>query len=258
MSDDDGLFDAVWPGPDDGDAPAATGGGDEPIASTSMSRLRERAGRVLAGVLALLLVLPVVAWAVDTLVFSTLGDDVADAVPELADAVALVSMRGCDGVNGSGSGFATTYDGRPAVVTNRHVVEGAAVVGVRTLRGSSGPDVVEVLLAPGEDVAVLVLDQPLGTELQLGRRPAVGERVRLVGFPGARPVTSAGEVVDTDRTRTVLDLAADPGASGAPLVDTEDRVVGQVVARTPDGRAVAIPVDRVAAAIGEVVPAPPC
>lgn len=257
MSDDDDLFDAVWPGPDDHDAPVP-GGGDERIASTSMSRLRDRAGRVLAGVLALLLVLPVVAWAVDTIVFSALGEDVADAAPELADAVALVSMRGCDGVNGTGSGFATTVDGRPAVITNRHVVAGAAVVGVRTLRGTSGPDVVEVLLAPGEDVAVLVLDEPLGAELRLGRRPTVGERLRLVGFPGARPVTSTGEVVDDDRTRMVLDLPADPGASGAPLVDTEDRVVAQVVARTPDGDAVAIPIDRVAAAVGDVVPAPPC
>lgn len=233
-------------------------GGRPTTASGPMTWLRESAGAVLAVALAALLVLPVVAWGVDTLLFQRRGAGVAEAVPALADAVALVNRRGCDGAAGSGSGFAITHEGRPAVVTNRHVVGAAAAVGVRTLDGAAGPDVVEVLLAPSEDVAVLVLDEPIGDALAFGRPPAVGDEVRLVGFPGARPITSAGAVAAGDDRRVVLDLPADPGASGAPLVDDDGRVVAQVVARTPEGDGVAIPIDRVAAALRDVVPAPSC
>lgn len=252
MSDDGGAPLGPFLGGDDGERDDAT------TASTPMARLLDRAGRVLAGMLAVMLVLPVAAWAVDTLIFSRLGEGVAEAAPALADAVALVNRRGCDGRTGSGSGFAVTYEGRPAVVTNRHVVESSAVVGVRTLSGGAGPDVVEVLLSQIDDVAVLVLDRPLGAELALGRPATIGDQVRLVGFPGARPVTSTGRVSDSDNRRMLLDVEVDPGASGAPLVDDRDRVVAQVVARTEDGLGVAIPAGRLGSALRRLQPAAPC
>lgn len=223
-----------------------------------MTSMRDSAGQLLAILLAVLLVVPAGAWAIDVWVFSARGDRVAQAVPELADAVALVTRLGCDGTTGTGSGFAVSVDGRPAVITNRHVVRDASGVGLRTLSGTAGPDVVEVLLAPREDVAVLVLAEPLGSELTLGEPPRVGDEVRLVGFPGARPVTSAGTVADVRRARAVLDVEVDAGASGAPLVDADGDVVAQVVARTTDGRGVAILVDDLASAITEVEPAPGC
>lgn len=249
----DGGVPGPWAGSPD---PAPTDDGVAP--STSMSRLRDRGGRALALIIAATMLLPIGAWAIDSLVFAALGEDVAEAAPGLADGVALVSRRGCDGSTGSGSGFAVDLDGTPAVVTNRHVVERAAAVGIRTLDGRAGPDVTDVLLSTSDDVAVLVLEEPLDGALRIGSRPALGDRLRLVGFPGARPVTSAGDVVDVDARRIQLDLRADPGASGAPLVDDDDAVVAQVVARTPDGDAVAIPVDVVGAALRSVVPAPDC
>lgn len=231
---------------------------DEELPSTPMTRLREGGGKLLAVVLAVFLVLPAGAWLVDTVAFNREGARVADAVPELADAVALVTRLGCDGTAGTGSGFAIEFDGGPALVTNRHVVQGAASVGLRTLAGGPGPEVTEVLLSTAEDVAVLRLDAPLGASLGLGPDPRPGDEVRVVGFPGARPITTTGEVLDASGRRIVLDFEVGAGASGAPVVDADGDVVAQVVARRGDGLGVATAGSSVAAGLDALVPAPDC
>lgn len=223
-----------------------------------MTQLRERGGRVIAVLLALFLVLPAGAWLIDTIAFNRQGARVADAVPELANAVALVTRLGCNGGASTGSGFAIEYEGQPALVTNRHVVLGAASIGLRTLDGGPGPAVTRVLVAPDEDVAVLVLTEGLGSSLGLGPAPRSGDEVRLVGFPGARPITTEGTVADTSRSRILLGFDVGPGASGAPVVDGDGTVVAQVVARRSDGSGIAIPAPAVADGIASVVPAPEC
>lgn len=231
---------------------------EEPPPRTPMTRLRERGGRVIAVLLALFLVVPAGAWLVDTVTFNRQGARVAEAVPELADAVALVTRLGCDGTAGTGSGFAIEYEGGPALVTNRHVVLGAASVGLRTLDGGPGPGVEEVLVSPEQDVAVLRLAAPLGSTLTLGPDPRDGADVRVVGFPGARPITSQGVVDDADGDRVILGFEVGPGSSGAPVVDEEGAVVAQVVARRGDGAGVATRSSAVGDGIASVVPAPPC
>lgn len=231
---------------------------EEPTPNTPMTQLVERGGRVLAVLLAILLVVPAGAWLVETVSFNREGAEVAEAVPELADAVALVQRLGCDGTSGTGSGFAITHDGQPALVTNRHVVLDAAQVGLRTLAGGPGPEVTRVLVSPDEDVAVLVLSEALGSTLGLGDAPRTGDEVRLVGFPGARPITTPGAVQDSSRNRIALDFAVGPGSSGAPLVDDRGTVVAQVVARRTDGSGIAIPAPAVTDAIASVVEAPGC
>lgn len=231
---------------------------DEPEATTTMTRLRDRAGRGIAVLLAVLLVVPIGAWAIDGLDFRRQGNDVADAVPALADAVVLVTNLACDGRNGTGSGFVVDLGGQRVVLTNRHVVEGSARVSLRTLDGSRGPTVTGVRISATEDVAVLELDGDPGTPLPLAAPPSVGDAVRLVGFPGARPITTAGEVAASRGDRVLLSMPVDGGASGAPVVDGDDRVVAQVVARTRDGSGVAIPVDRVRDAALGARPAPGC
>lgn len=248
MTDDHGPV-----GPPDAQPPL-----EDELPDTPMVQLRERGGKVLAVVLAVLLVVPAGAWLLDTLAFNREGAAVADAVPELADAVALVQRLGCDGTSGTGSGFAVTYDGEPALVTNRHVVDGASQVGLRTLAGGPGPAVTRVLLSTRQDVAVLVLDEPLGSMLGVGSAPAPGDPVRLVGFPGARPITTSGAVEDVRGDRIVLDFPVGPGSSGAPVVDEDGSVVAQVVARTSDGAGVAIAAPAVAAGIDALVEAPSC
>ncbi len=242
--------------PSDPGAPPAWAQEEAP--DTPLIQLRDRAGRVLALVLAVFLVVPGGAWLLDTVAFNRRGAEVAEAVPGLADAVALVTRSGCDGSSATGSGFAIEYEGGPALVTNRHVVQGAASVGLRTLAGGPGPAVIEVLLAPAEDVAVLVLDEPLGSALELADAPAPGDEVRLVGFPGARPITTAGAVQDATATRVLLDFAVGPGASGAPVVDATGAVVAQVVARRSDGSGVAIAAPAVAEGVRTAVTAPAC
>lgn len=247
MTDPDDPF-AAWRDTEDPDARRSSG----------MQRLRERGGRAIAVVLALFLVLPAGAWLVDSLVFRARAGEVAQAVPELADAVALVTRRGCDGSVSTGSGFAVQLASGPALVTNRHVVEEASTIGLRTLAGDPGPGVSAVLASPSEDVAVLLLEEPLGSQLVIGPSVLSGDEVRLVGFPGARPVTTAGTVLDVDGPRALLDIPVGGGASGAPLVDRDGRVAAQVVARTSDGNGVAITAPAVLDAIRDARPVPDC
>lgn len=225
---------------------------------TPMGQLRERGGRVIAVVLAIFLVVPAGAWLVETVAFNRQGAEVAEDVPDLADTVALVQRLGCDGSSGTGSGFAITHAGQPALVTNRHVVLDAARVGLRTLAGGPGPAVTRVLVSPDEDVAVLLLSEALGSTLGLGDAPRTGDEVRLVGFPGARPITTPGTVAGSSGNRVALDFEVGPGSSGAPVVDDRGTVVAQVVARRADGSGIAIPAPAVAAAIDSVVEAPGC
>lgn len=231
---------------------------DEDEVTTPLSRMRDNAGKALAVLLAVLLVVPAGAWLADELAFRRAGDEVAEAAPALADAVVLISNLACDGRNGTGSGFATELDGRPVVLTNRHVVEGASRVSLRTLDGDPGPSVTAVLLSDDDDVAVLELDAALPSSLALAPAPVVDDPVRLVGFPGARPITSSGEVDEVGGARLLLSMQVDGGASGAPVVDADDRVVAQVVARTPEGAGVAIPAPVVARAAAGARPAPGC
>ena len=113
---------------------------------------------------------------------------------------------------------AITYDGRPALVTNRHVVLGAASVGLRELDGGPGPAVTDVLVSPRQDVAVLLLDEPLGSTLGIGAAPAAGDPVRVVGFPGARPITTAGAVEEAGAPRVAVPTSAVVSRDGKDVV----------------------------------------
>ncbi len=230
---------------------------------TTSSRLFRRFGPWLAVLVAIALVLPVGGWVFDELGFRASGDAVVAQLgedAELADALLLVRSVGCGGALASGTAFAVDLGDGPVVVTNRHVVEGSRSVGVRPLDGGPAVTVEDHRLSTIADVAVLDLADPgaVTAVLVRGETPSVGDEVRLVGFPAARPFTTDGAVAAVDPARLLLELRTDPGASGSPVVDTDGRVVGQVFARTEDGHGVATPVDRLSHAVSEAVPAPPC
>lgn len=250
--------------PDDPDDPEGPDDPDDLAGyDTPFSRLVSHARGWLALVVAVALVLPLGGWLFDELRFRSSGDEVeqrlgADA--PLTDALLLVRVSTCAGGSSSGSAFVIDLGDGPVVVTNRHVVDDAATVGVRPLDGGPALSVANVRVSDLADVAVLELvdAEALSATLVAGASAAVGDPVRLVGFPSARPFTTDGTVVSVDAQRMLVDLRTDPGASGSPVVDSEGRVVGQVFARTGEGQGVATTIARLAEAVEEARAAPGC
>lgn len=148
---------------------------------------------------------------------------------------------------GSGSGYIIDADGR--VVTNNHVVEGAASLQVVFMDGTT-VDATLVGADPYQDVAVLKLDLQSGQELpgivSFGDSSTVrvGDTVIAIGSPYgeyANTVT-AGIVNATDRSLDTgygflmpnlvqHDAEIYPGNSGGPLLNTDGDVIGMNVAK---------------------------
>jgi hypothetical protein len=234
---------------------------------TPMTRLLRPIRALLAAALALGLLVPAVAWLADELDFRRGSAEVVATVEgeltgvDAGATVLVVRTVGCAGGGGSGSAFVVTTPRGPALVTNRHVVERAGQVGVRTLDGDSEVRVVAVRVAAGADVAVLEVEDPqlLPPPLVVSdAAAAIGDRVRVVGFPAARPFTAAGEVTASAGDRLLVDVAVAPGASGSPVVAGDGTVVGQVRAVTAGGEALATPAAALTRAIATAQPHQPC
>lgn len=232
-----------------------------------MSRLSAHGRRWLAAVVAALLIVPAGAWLVAEISFrrsgaavvATLGGELEGAA--VADTVLLVRAVGCAGTSRSGSAFVVATDDGQALLTNRHVVADSRTVGVRSIDGSTEVRVTGVRVSTSADVAVLEVAEPGDLPPALALRaatPAVGEAVRLVGFPAATPFTTEGVVAAATSTQVLLDLEVDAGASGSPVVDVQGQVVGQVFGVLEDGRGVATPTDVLVGAIADARPTTPC
>lgn len=168
--------------------------------------------------------------------------------PEVVDRITAstvnVEATGC-GRQYEGSGFAIREG---LVVTNAHVVAGADVVGVRRPDGSVLEGRV-VSFDDDRDLALVRVDGLGQAPLPLARA-SEGQEAVTVGYPGGQdtprpqPVTvrqirnAVGrDIYGQDQTeREVLFLAARlaRGDSGAPVADTEGRVIGVVFAISPD------------------------
>jgi S1-C subfamily serine protease len=140
----------------------------------------------------------------------------------------------------AGTGFRLL--GTNLVLTNAHVVEGAARLLVRTSTDEVSAGV--VIADRANDVAILRL-APTASDasggLTLGESHAVrqGDRVWSLGYPlagllGDAPVLSEGTVTSVvgpggDPRLFQISAPAQPGSSGSPLFDSRGRVVGLVV-----------------------------
>jgi S1-C subfamily serine protease len=154
---------------------------------------------------------------------------------------------GCDSVS-SGSGFAIAEH---VFVTNRHVVDGAALLQVLTYDGRDirVNAVGAVVVA---DLALVWTKESLPAQLQFApSNPPVGAEVIVVGYPlGGELTTTSGQVLQYGRDPLGLspllmmynDAPIEHGSSGSPLVDSSGRLVGVAYAGG-GGQYFAVPVE---------------
>ena len=159
------------------------------------------------------------------------------------------------------------------ILTNLHVVAGAARITVNFADGSESEASV-VSLQPENDLAVLqahtIPDDLHAATMRSTSGLAPGDAVLAVGFPfGIGPSASQGVVSGLKRefrspegqrilTNLIqFDAAANPGNSGGPLVTMDGHVVGIVTAimnpnqqRTFIGIGFAVPIENAAAGAG--------
>jgi S1-C subfamily serine protease len=172
---------------------------------------------------------------------------------------------GCQGV-GTGSGFALAPD---LLITNRHVLAGAAVLEVSTWDGRTYEISASAVGRLG-DLGIAVVEGRLPLVGHFGRPPRPRALVTAVGYPLGGPLRlSHGVVVDRvdgghlGIPGAVVRLTARvrPGNSGGPLLNRNGRIAGIVYAIERSTRyGLAIPVDtlRRLARIGGFESVPPC
>lgn len=166
----------------------------------------------------------------------------ADVYREVSDGVVRIDADLCED-GGVGTGF--LVDPRHAV-TASHVVAGSTSLSVSSGDATVGGAVVG--FDEENDLALVELERALDGHLFefAAATPAVGDPVGLIGYPLGEPLSlSTGTVSGLDRTIPVpgsqiegliqTDVAANPGNSGGPLLDTDGAVIGVLLAGRADG-----------------------
>jgi putative serine protease PepD len=171
----------------------------------------------------------------------------ANALPS----VVTIKVKGADGA-GTGSGFVIDHQGH--ILTNNHVVAGAAGGGSITIELSDGSEV-EATIAGRDgsyDLAVLKIGRTDLPPLTMGvsKDVVVGDPVIAVGAPLGlestvtsgivsalnRPVSPGGDGDQQSFINAIqTDAAINPGNSGGPLLDLQGHVIGvnSAIARVP-------------------------
>ncbi|HEX4337458.1 MAG TPA: trypsin-like peptidase domain-containing protein [Polyangiaceae bacterium] len=174
---------------------------------------------------------------------------------------------------GSGSGFVWDRDGH--VVTNFHVVQGAASMTV-TLQDHRTFEATVVGVEPRKDIAVLLIKAPrdalfpIQVPPEKARRLEVGQKTLAIGNPFGldqtlttgvvsaigREVQGIGGVAIRDMVQT--DAAINPGNSGGPLLDSSGRLIGMntmIFSRSgaSAGIGFAVPVSSIARVVPQII-----
>ncbi|MCB9413413.1 MAG: trypsin-like peptidase domain-containing protein [Actinobacteria bacterium] len=169
------------------------------------------------------------------------GDSIADIADRMLPTVVSIEEQGAGGT-GTGSGFIIREDGY--IVTNNHVVEGAADSGTLTVQFDDGTTKAAEIVGrnPAYDLAVIKVEADGLPVASIGNSDSieVGDTVVALGSPlGLAGTVTSGIVSATDRPVTAggqgetsyinavqTDAAINPGNSGGPLVNAAAEVVG--------------------------------
>ncbi len=212
------------------------------------------------------------------------GSDQAEALPSIADVVALVkpsvvsinvkmpvtSFFGEYTQEGEGSGWILDEGG--IIVTNNHVVAGATEIIVNLDDGRTFPvDLDNVFTDPLTDLAIIKIDAAGLSPLHIGdsARLRVGDWVVAIGNSlglGTRAtvgiVSQLGVSLQMSQAQTLYNLidtsaVINPGNSGGPLVNMAGEVVGitsaKIVATGAEATGFAIATEDAAPIIQELV-----
>ena len=147
------------------------------------------------------------------------------------------------GGNGSGSIYKTS-ESTSYIVTNNHVVEGAASTGSITVELVSGDQYKATIVGrdANYDLAVLKINVGNLPEIAIGdsTKVSVGDPVLAIGSPLGlantvtsgiisslnRPVTTGSAGSESYVNAIQTDAAINPGNSGGALVDAQGRIIG--------------------------------
>jgi len=154
----------------------------------------------------------------------------------------------------TGTGFFITANG--AVVTNSHVIQGAATIAARSNSGAMYPFQGIVTQSTNTDLAILKFLATEAPYLKLGQpiHSVEGQKVLVIGNPeGLQGTVSDGIISAFRLNRSYIQITApiSPGSSGSPVLDENGEVIGVASQQLMEGQNLnfAIAVEQIKAAL---------
>lgn len=167
---------------------------------------------------------------------STQAEDTGMA--QIKDSVVIISTTSPTG-SGEASGCFVEMGGKPYLVTNQHVVGGAATLKIRTLNGEK-INFESMDVAKEQDLVRIRFSLPAGSKfkpvaLKIKQAPSIGDKVTAYGnAQGGKVITKeSGSILGVGPEEIEVDAIVVHGHSGCPVVDEEGLLVGIVTHATP-------------------------